>query len=336
MEQFRNLPLGIQTFERLITEKNIYVDKSRYVYELAKTYSPYFLSRPRRFGKSLFLSTLRAYFEGRKDLFAGLELEELEPKLAKMQNRAPWIQHPILYLDFNTGDYSSLEAFRATIEKKLIEWESLYGLPETNYRFTLADRFADVIKAASEKTGQKTVVLVDEYDKPLLNVVNNMELLDSFRMLLKSFYGVLKGNDRYLRFAFLTGVTRFDKVSIFSDLNNLFDISMSNEFAAICGYTQKELERNFAPEIEALAVAEGITKDECLAKLKEMYDGYVFSSKPQNVYNPFSAMSAFKNCEFGNYWFETGTPTFLVDRLRTISFDVRKFTDGTLYKGVCE
>lgn len=332
MEQFRNLPLGIQSFERLIKEKCIYVDKTRYIYELAQTYSPYFLSRPRRFGKSLILSTLRAYFEGKKDLFKGLELETLEPKLAKMQNRDEWIKHPVLYLDFNTGDFSAFEKLEESIKFRLTEWENEYDVHKG--AVTIADRFSSVIKGAYEKTGQLAVVLVDEYDKPLLSVIDDSELLDKFRALLKSFYGVIKSSDRYLRFVFLTGVTSFDKVSIFSDLNNLTDISMTNDFAGICGYTQQELENTFAPEIEALAQKKNLSKNECILALKKMYDGYHFTEEQIDIYNPFSTMSAFKNQNFGSYWFATGTPTFLVKMMQKTDFPLETLEDGIDVDGV--
>ncbi|WP_197971950.1 AAA family ATPase [Treponema zioleckii] len=250
MEQIRKLPVGIQSFERIRSENYIYVDKTQFVYELANLSRPYFLSRPRRFGKSLLLSTFRAYFEGQKDLFHSLALEKLEEKASKEENREAWIKYPILYVDFNTGDFSSFEKLEETLSFRISEWEKEYDVHSEAK--TIADRFSVVIKAACKKTGRQVVVLVDEYDKPLLNVIDNVPLLDQFRALLKSFYGILKSYDRFLRFVFLTGVTRFDKVSIFSDLNNMIDISMTEKYSAICGYTQKELETVFEPEIAQL------------------------------------------------------------------------------------
>ena len=329
MVKIRNLPLGIQTFEDIRTRNFVYVDKSYYVYKLASFGKPYFLSRPRRFGKSLFLSTLRAYFEGQKEMFKGLELEKLEIELAKEQNRAEWIKHPVLYLDFNVGNFTTLEDFKDSLGKKLSVWEKQFGILEENaVKYNLSDRFSDIIKTAYQKTGQLVVILVDEYDKPLLNVVDNSDLLNSFRTLLKSFYGVIKGEDQYLRFVFLTGVTRFDKVSIFSDLNNLIDISNDNTYAGICGYSQKELENNFSYEIKNLSEANSITYEQCLEKLKSMYDGYHFSSSMLDIYNPFSVMSAFQKNEFGSYWFITGTPTFLVKMLQKTSFPLESLEDG--------
>ena len=329
MTQILNLPLGIQTFEDIRNRNFVYVDKSRYVYELASFGKPYFLSRPRRFGKSLFLSTLRAYFEGQKGMFKGLELEQLEPQLAKTQNREEWIKHPVLYLDFNVGSYTTLEDFKETLNTKLSGLEKKYGITqELVGKKSHADRFSQIIKTVYEKTGKLVVVLVDEYDKPLLNVIDDDELLNSFRALLKSFYGVIKGEDQYLRFVFITGVTRFDKVSIFSDLNNLIDISMSNKYDQICGYTQKELESVFDNEIISVAEANSITKDQCLSKLKEMYDGYHFSQNQIDIYNPFSVMSAFFNGNFGSYWFTTGTPTFLVKMMQKTAFPLETLEDG--------
>ncbi|MBR1536295.1 MAG: AAA family ATPase, partial [Treponema sp.] len=318
MEQIRKLPVGIQTFERIRSENYIYVDKTQFVFELANLSRPYFLSRPRRFGKSLLLSTFRSYFEGKKDLFHGLALEKLEENAAKEENREAWIEYPVLYVDFNTGDFSSFEKLEETLSFRLSEWEKEYDVHSEAK--TIADRFSVVIEAACKKTGRQVVVLVDEYDKPLLNVVDNVSLLDQFRAILKSFYGILKSYDRYLRFVFLTGVTRFDKVSIFSDLNNLIDISMTEKYSAICGYTQKELETVFEPEIAQLAEKKKISHEECVVQLKKMYDGYHFTEDMLDIYNPFSTMSAFVNNNLGSYWFATGTPTFLVKMMQKTSF----------------
>ncbi len=326
MEQIRNLPLGIQTFQDIREKAFVYVDKTRYAYNLARFGKPYFLSRPRRFGKSLFLSTLRSYFEGKKDLFTGLALEKLEPLLAKEQKREAWPAHPIFYIDFNAGDFSSPEKLEQNISFRLSEWEAEYGAASAAR--TIADRFYAVIESAFKKTGRQAVLLVDEYDKPLLSAVDNEPLLDSFRSILKSFYGVIKSADSFLRFVFLTGVTRFDKVSIFSDLNSLVDISMDNKFAGICGYSQSELEENFRPEIEALSANKGISKTECADRLKDMYDGYHFTRENLGVYNPFSVMNAFQKMEFGSYWFATGTPTFLVKMMQRTSFPLQALEDG--------
>ena len=312
MTERRNLPIGIQTFEKIRVDNCVYVDKTQFVAELAKYKYSYFLSRPRRFGKSLFLSTLRSYFEGRKDLFEGLAISKVETE---------WKKYPVFYLDFNVGDFTTEEDFRSSLGLKLDEYEKIYGIRNQNAT-SFADRFSDLLKSAHEKTGLQAVILVDEYDKPLLNAMDDPELVDKFRKILKSFYGVIKGEDAHIRFAFITGVTRFDKVSIFSDLNNLNDISLSREFTAVCGITQEELESNFVPEITNMSEDNEITKEECLALLKKNYDGYHFSQDTKtDVYNPFSLMNAFFNNSFGSYWFSTGTPTFLTKMMRNIDFD---------------
>ena len=317
MSERRKLPIGIQTFEDVRKNNYVYVDKTEFVGKLADNGKPYFLSRPRRFGKSLFLSTLRSYFEGRRDLFEGLAISRTESE---------WKQYPVFHLDFNVGDYTSEERFRDTLEKKLSDYEKIYGSGGAK---TLADRFSDLLRTAHEKTGLQAVVLVDEYDKPLLNIMGNEPLLDTYRAMLKSFYGVLKGEDAHIRFIFITGVTRFDKVSIFSDLNNLRDISLAEAFTGICGITQDELEANFIPEIESLSEKNGITKEESLAELKKNYDGYHFSKNVKiDVYNPFSLLNAFSESDFGSYWFSTGTPTFLTRMMLDIQFDYRLLEEG--------
>ena len=243
-------------------------------------------------------------------MFEGLAISKVETE---------WKKYPVFYLDFNVGDFTTEEDFRSSLGKKLSDYENIYG---TRGAQTLADRFSDLLKSAHEKTGLQAVILVDEYDKPLLNAMDEPELVDKFRKILKSFYGVIKGEDAHIRFAFITGVTRFDKVSIFSDLNNLNDISLSREFTAVCGITQEELESNFVPEITNMSEDNEITKEECLALLKKNYDGYHFSQDTKtDVYNPFSLMNAFFNNSFGSYWFSTGTPTFLTKMMRNIDFD---------------
>ena len=310
MSERRYLPIGIQTFEKIRADNAVYVDKTQYVGVLAHYRCPYFLSRPRRFGKSLFLSTLRSYFEGRKDLFEGLAISKAETE---------WKQYPVFYLDFNVGDFTTEENFRASLGKKFEDYEKIYGSDGAK---TLADRLSDLLKFAHEKTGLQAVVLVDEYDKPLLNAIGNKPLLDTYRTILKSFYGVLKGEDAHIRFIFITGVTKFDKVSIFSDLNNLNDISLSEEYTGICGITQEELDACFVPEIEGMCRKNEFSKEECLALLKKNYDGYHFSKDIRtDVYNPFSLLKAFFDNDFGSYWFETGTPTFLTKMMRDTNFN---------------
>ena len=318
MSERRNLPIGIQTFEEIRTKNCVYIDKSQFVEKLVRVGKPYFLSRPRRFGKSLFLSTLKSYFEGRKDLFEGLALSETETE---------WKKYPVLYFDFTGKSYDSVEDLIEKIDDTLLEYEKIYG--KRTESKDVAIRFRNLIKAAFEKTGNQVVVLADEYDKPLLQHVLNSEIEDKIRSVLKGFYGNLKSEDQYIRFAFITGVTRFDKVSIFSDLNNLNDISLNSKFTSVCGISQTELESNFIPEIEFMAEENEISKEECLAELKKNYDGYHFSQDIKtDIYNPFSLMNAFYNNSFGSYWFSTGTPTFLTKMIRNSDFDYKSLEDN--------
>ena len=311
----RKLPIGIQSFEKLRRDGFLYIDKTAFIWRLIQSSNPYFLSRPRRFGKSLFLSTLATYFLGQKELFKDLYLEKAEEEQAEFEQRAAWEAYPVLYLDFNTGNYIESDELGMNLNGHLCKWEKLYGVEPSEQNFAL--RFAGVITRACQQTGKQVVILVDEYDKPLLQTMGvNEELNEHYRNTLKAFYSVIKTCDQYIRFAFLTGVTKFSKISIFSDLNNLEDISLRNDYAGICGITEQELEQNFEPEIEALSIAEGLTRSKTLATLKKQYDGYLFAKAGVNVYNPFSLLSAFKAKDFGSYWFSTGTPTFLVNYLK--------------------
>ena len=311
----RKLPIGIQSFEKLRRDGFLYIDKTAFIWRLIQSSNPYFLSRPRRFGKSLFLSTLATYFLGQKELFKDLYLEKAEEEQAEFEQRAAWEAYPVLYLDFNTGNYIESDELGMNLNSHLCKWEKLYGVEPSEQNFAL--RFAGIITRACQQTGKQVVILVDEYDKPLLQTMGvNEELNEHYRNTLKAFYSVIKTCDQYIRFAFLTGVTKFSKISIFSDLNNLEDISLRNDYAGICGITEQELEQNFEPEIEALSIAEGLTRSKTLATLKKQYDGYLFAKAGVNVYNPFSLLSAFKAKDFGSYWFSTGTPTFLVNYLK--------------------
>ena len=311
----RKLPIGIQSFKVLRNDRYLYVDKTEYLARLVTGGRVYFLSRPRRFGKSLFLSTLEAYFLGQKELFTRLYLEKAEEEQAEFEQRAAWEAYPVLYLDFNTGNYIESDELGMNLNSHLCKWEKLYGVEPSEQNFVL--RFAGIITRACQQTGKQVVILVDEYDKPLLQTMGvNETLNEHYRNTLKAFYSVIKTCDQYIRFAFLTGVTKFSKISIFSDLNNLEDISLRNDYAGICGITEQELEQNFEPEIEALSIAEGLTRSKTLAVLKKQYDGYLFAKAGVNVYNPFSLLSAFKAKDFGSYWFSTGTPTFLVNYLK--------------------
>ncbi len=324
-QTIRNLPIGIQSFEKIRINNYVYVDKTPYIYRLVHTNVPYFLSRPRRFGKSLLLSTLKAYWEGRKDLFKGLKIEELEK-----DNENAWEPYPVFYLDFNTGNYKEDMALEGILEEHLVNWEEQYGL-KPGIEQSLPIRFKRIIRAAKNQTGRGCVILVDEYDKAMLESMENEALLEHNKAVFKGFFSNLKSEDESIQFTFITGVTKFSKVSIFSDLNNLRDISMTSDYAGICGITEDEMRDDFIYEIENMAAEQDISEKECFARIKEKYDGYHFHQKGKGVYNPYSLLNAFSDREFGDYWFETGTPTFLVERLRKTNFDARKFTDDTLY-----
>ena len=309
-------PVGIQSFEKIREGGYCYIDKTSLIYSLIKSGQYYFLSRPRRFGKSLLISTLEAYFLGKKEFFKGLAMEGLEKD---------WTTHPVLHLDLNTQKYDTPEALNNVLEENLNYWESLYGASESE--IGVARRFNGIIRRAAEKAGQKVVVLVDEYDKPMLQAIGNEPLLTDYRNTLKAFYGVLKSCDKYLRFALLTGVTKFSKVSVFSDLNNLMDISLSNRFANICGITENELYRNLEEDIRLLAEANGMNETEARQTLKEWYDGYHFAEHTEDIYNPFSLLNTLAEMKFGSYWFETGTPTFLVELLQRSKYDLHRLTE---------
>ena len=306
-------PIGIQNFEKIRNDGYFYIDKTALMYQMVKTGSYYFLSRPRRFGKSLLISTLEAYFQGKKELFEGLAVEKLEKD---------WIKHPILHLDLNIEKYDTPESLDKILNDNLEYWESQYGTRPSETSFSL--RFAGIIQRACEKTGQRVVILVDEYDKPMLQAIGNEELQKQFRNTLKPFYGALKTKDGYIKFALLTGVTKFGKVSVFSDLNNLDDISMWNEYVEICGVSEREIHENLEAELHEFAAARGITYDKLCEDLRECYDGYHFTHNSIGMYNPFSLLNAFKRKEFGSYWFETGTPTYLVKLLKKHHYDLER------------
>ena len=311
----RKLPLGVQSFKVLRNDRYIYVDKTAYLAQLVTSSRVYFLSRPRRFGKSLFLSTLAAYFRGQKELFKDLYIEKAEEEAAVHEGREAWQVYPVLYFDFNTGQYDTIESLISRIELFLSPFEKKYDI--TYVQGDLAQRFEKVIKQIYEKTYKQVVILIDEYDKPLLQTMGvNEALNEQYRNTLKAFYSVIKTCDEYIRFAFLTGVTKFSKISIFSDLNNLRDISMEKQCAGLCGITQAELETNFQPDIQVLADEQGLTYQEALAALKQWYDGYLFHPAGEGMYNPYSVLSALVKKEISSYWFGTGTPTFLVNFLK--------------------
>ena len=308
----RKLPIGIQSFEKIRTGDFIYIDKTDLVYQLVSTNSPYFFSRPRRFGKSLLMSTIEAYFQGKKELFSGLAMESLEKD---------WKKYPVLHLDLNARNYDSKEALIAILNQHLEKWETMYG--DEKKERSPEERFSYLLGKIHDTTGFQAVVLIDEYDKPLLQTIGNRELQDSYKNILKAFYGVLKSSDAHLRFVFLTGVTKFGQISVFSDLNQLKDISMDARYATICGITDEELRRNFQPELQALAANEGLDYEDVCQKMKRMYDGYHFRHNMEGLYNPFSVLNALDSAEFGSYWFSTGTPTFLVELLKKTDYDLR-------------
>ena len=304
-------PIGIQNFESLRRDGYFYIDKTALVYQLVKTGRYYFLSRPRRFGKSLLISTLEAYFQGKKELFTGLAMEKLEKD---------WIEYPILHLDLNIEKYDTPKSLNNILEKSLAKWEGLYGANPSERSLSL--RFAGVIERACEQTGQRVAILIDEYDKPLLQAIGNEALQNEFRNTLKPFYGALKTMDGCIKFAILTGVTKFGKVSVFSDLNNLDDISMREPYVSLCGITEREIHDNLEEELHELAAIQQLTYEEVYAKLKDCYDGYHFVENTEGIYNPFSLLNTFKYNKFSNYWFETGTPTYLVELLKRTHYDL--------------
>ena len=311
----RKLPVGIQSFKDLREKHFLYVDKTAYIAQLSQASKVFFLSRPRRFGKSLFLSTLAAYFLGQKELFKGLYLEKAEEEQAIQEGRAAWEEYPVLYFDFNTGQYDTFESLINRIQLFLSPLEKNYHIAPVEG--DLAQRLEIIIKQIYEATQRQVVILVDEYDKPLLQTMGvNEELNEQYRNTLKAFYSVIKTCDQYIRFAFLTGVTKFSKISIFSDLNNLKDISLSEMYAGICGITQSELEANFQPEIQVLADRQQLDYSQAVAALKQWYDGYLFHPAGDGMYNPYSILNAFDDKEIKSYWFGTGTPTFLVNYLK--------------------
>ena len=308
------LPIGIQDFESLRIDGYAYIDKTEHIYRLVSEGRYYFLSRPRRFGKSLLISTIKALFQGKRELFAGLAIDQKEDW--------DWAVHPVMHLDLNTEKYDKPETLYDRINLFLEENEQIYGKREAER--SLGTRFEGIIKRAYEKTGQRVVILVDEYDKPLLQAIGNKELQDEYRGTLKGFYGALKSMDGCIKFAMLTGVTKFGKVSVFSDLNNLRDISLDYDFHSICGITEQELLSYFPTQIDALAERSKLTREECIEKLRKMYDGYHFDEDSPGIYNPFSVLNTFQTRKFGSYWFETGTPTYLVELLRRHYYDLEE------------
>lgn len=306
-------PIGIQTFEKLREGGFVYVDKTEYVQRIVSSPGYYFLSRPRRFGKSLLLSTIEAYFKGKRDLFKGLAID---------RQCDEWTPHAVIHIDLNSKNYVDRQSLNDILNFNLEHYEREFGVSGSG--MPVDDRFMSLIRNAYESTGRKVVVLVDEYDKPLLQTIDNEPLQDEYRGILKAFYGVLKSADKYLQLVFLTGVTRFGKVSVFSDLNNMRDISMDSAFEAVCGITESELHENFKTGVERLAERKRIGIAETYSLLKNNYDGYHFGCGLTDIYNPFSVLSALASSEIDNFWFSTGTPTFLIKLLQKNDYDLSR------------
>ena len=304
-------PIGIQSFEEIRNGGYVYVDKTAIIYRLTSTGKYYFLSRPRRFGKSLLVSTMEAYFSGRKELFEGLAMASLEKD---------WVSYPVLHLDLTGAAYLSIDELYSKFNSFLSRYEERYDIC-TGERVASV-RFENIIDVAYRKTGQKVVILIDEYEKPIIDNIDNPELMEQFRRELQGFYSVIKGKDNAIRFAFLTGVTKLGKMSIFSGLNNLNDMSMDARYADICGISEQELKSYFSESVKTLAEMNELSEEECYKKLASMYDGYHFHYRSPGIYNPFSILNTFNANEFRMYWFETGTPTFLVRYLKQGNYNL--------------
>lgn len=312
----RRLPIGIQTFSDIRRGGYVYVDKTALVYELTHGTKPYFLARPRRFGKSLLVSTLKAYFEGRRELFTGLKIAQLEKE---------WASRPVIHMDFSRNGYASHGRLKTTLNKILSGYEAEWGVtPATTDEAT---RLEAILEAACAKSGRQVAVLVDEYDKPMLDALQTDDY-EANRMLMRDFYGVLKGCDEYLHFLFLTGITKFAKVNIFSELNQLVDISMSEKYGAICGITEEELRESFGAELEAFAARCGEGVEEALLRLKRKYDGYHFNAACPDIYNPFSLLNALEEKRLESYWFQTATPAMLFGMMEKAGYSLFNVLDG--------
>ena len=309
---YRRYPIGIQNFEDLRNNNCVYIDKTELIYKLTHSDKVYFLSRPRRFGKSLLVSTLEAYFQGKKHLFEGLAMERLETE---------WTEYPVLHMDFSGSKYTDADKLREVLNIQISRWEKIYGKEADE--LTFSNRFEGVIQRAYQKTGKQVVVLVDEYDSPLLDTNSEPALQKELRNIVRDFFSPLKKNGQYLRFLLLTGISKFSQLSIFSELNNLQNISMRDDFSAICGITERELHTALQLDIQRMADANNETYEEACEHLKKQYDGYHFSKNCEDIYNPFSLFNAFNAKEYKNFWFSTGTPTFLIELLQEADFNVR-------------
>ena len=313
MEEKRiKYPIGVQTFDKIIEGGYLYIDKTGYVHNLAENYSYVFLSRPRRFGKSLLSSTIHSYFAGDKDLFEGLEAGRLKKE---------WTKHPVFHFDMSTAKHLNEEQLLRTLGYKLGEYEKIFGKDASISENDINARFERLIKVAVKQTGEKAVVIIDEYDAPLLDVMNDRQRLAPMRQIMRNFYSPIKSLDPYLRFVFITGINKFAQLSIFSELNNLQNISMMPEYSAICGISQSELESQMRESVKRMSDSLGLSREETLEELKRNYDGYHFCAKSEDIYNPFSLIKSLDAKDFGSYWFDTGTPTFLLERLRNSDID---------------
>ena len=307
MEQPRRYPIGIQTFSELVNKQYLYIDKTEYVYRMAHGNSKYlFLSRPRRFGKSLLTSTLHAYFEGRKELFKGLAIEQSETE---------WASYPVLHFDMSLSKHADRDMLNRYLHSILEDNEKRLGI-EPRDTVDVNVRLKNLIMDTCAKTGRQVVVLIDEYDAPLLDVMHEEKDLPVLRNVMRNFYSPLKACDPYLRFVFLTGITKFSQLSIFSELNNIENISMDEAYAAVCGITQEEMETQMSVDVDLLASGLKLSREETLQQLKDNYDGYHFTWPSPDIYNPFSLLNAFSKKRLDSYWFGSGTPTYLIEMLR--------------------
>ena len=304
--ELKACPIGIQTFSEIITEDYLYIDKTQYIHEMVHSKIKYcFLSRPRRFGKSLLVSTLHSYFAGEKELFKGLAIDKYEKE---------WTEYPVLHFDMSLGKHMDEERLEEFLRSRLKKYEEEYGI--TQPAKLVNDRLTNLITTAYERTGKKVVILIDEYDAPLLDVVHEEVMLPKLRNIMRNFYSPLKGCDRFLHFVFLTGITKFSQLSIFSELNNIANISMNERFAAICGISKEELQEQMGGYIHRIAGQYNVSDEEMLGMLTQKYDGYHFSWPSPDIYNPYSLLNAFFFDKLDNYWFGSGTPTYLIEMMR--------------------
>ena len=313
----KRYPLGIQTFSEIAKGNYYYADKTDLVYKLAHYAKFHFLSRPRRFGKSLFVSTLQTYFEGKKELFKGLAIEKLEQE---------WVEYPVLHFDLSQSKYFDVDTLQKMLNALLTRYEELYGL-KTDIEESNSNRLTYIIQEAVRQTGKQAVVLIDEYDAPMHDSVGKGQLQDDIRNIMRDFFSPLKKQEKDLRFVFITGISKFSQLSIFSELNNLKNISMKDEYCDICGITKDQLITYFYDGIEAMAEHNGLTVDETIAKLKEHYDGYHFSANSTDLFNPYSIINALDDKDFNSYWFTSGTPTFLIEMLQKDGIDLLKLNN---------